>query len=197
MDWNAFYSSLGIPASNPVSPYMTPSELQKLEEEIAASKALQASLGPIQEGPSWGQPTEMDIAAIDKWNADVSNGAVTPGPAMAYGAPKAETPASAAAAGVAEKPKAGGLVEALFGPAKNGLSGGLAGLLGVPANSGLLGALIASELPPSQAYAAANSAAREQAGAAIGHTGSGRSSGNLGGVSSSGRRYDFDRNEWI
>jgi hypothetical protein len=143
-------------------------------------------------------PTAMDIAA-------------------AYGPSSSSTPAAAAAtdvaspvtrvAGTMQPASRGGLLDLIFGPSKNGLHG-FAGLLGGPQAGGLLGMLLNQQpststpaaprsLTPSQSYASANSAARERAGRNIGHSGSGSSSGNLGGVSSSGRRYDLDRNEWV
>lgn len=51
---------------------------------------------------------------------------------------------------------------------------------------------------PSDAYDMANSEARRKASQSIGgSSSSGNSSGNLGGVSSSGRRYDYDNNVWV
>jgi hypothetical protein len=51
---------------------------------------------------------------------------------------------------------------------------------------------------PSQQYNTVNSNARAKASQKIGgSSSSGSSSGNLGGVSSSGRRYDYDNNKWV
>lgn len=51
---------------------------------------------------------------------------------------------------------------------------------------------------PSDSYNLANQTARAKASQSIGGSAaSGSSSGNLGGVSSSGRRYDYDNNVWV
>lgn len=99
-----------------------------------------------------------------------------------------------------------GLISLLTG----GKTKGLAGLLSGMGDGGLLGLLNGSTAPrrsfgsgsqgmtPGQQYDAANREARAKASQRVGGSGgSGDSSGNLGGVSSSGRRYDYDRNKWV
>lgn len=96
-----------------------------------------------------------------------------------------------------------GLISLLTG----GKTKDLAGLLSGMGEGGLLGLLSGGNAPqrptsqmqtPSQQYDATNREARAEASQRIGGSrGSGSSSGNLGGVSSSGRRYDFDRNKWV
>jgi hypothetical protein len=188
------------------SPYMTASERAQLEQQMAASKALQSGYTgqaptavagvPLPRPRPWEAPTSIDVASAYAPAAPVN-------PAVA-----AATGAASPVANVTGQMKpaqGGGLLDLLFGPSKNGMSG-LLGLLGGPQAGGLLGMLMqqrpaAASAPrsvtPSQAYALANSAARERAGALIGHSGSGSSSGNLMGVSSSGRRYDLDTNQWV
>jgi len=99
-----------------------------------------------------------------------------------------------------------GLISLLTGGKTNGLSGLLSGM----GEGGLLGLLGGGNRPqrtvrpisqvqmPSQQYDTANREARAKASQKIGGSReSGNSSGNLGGVSSSGRRYDYDRNKWV
>jgi hypothetical protein len=199
-----------MPATPATSPYMTGPERLKLEQQIAASKALQAGYTgqaptavagvPLPRPRPWEAPTSIDVASA--YAPAVPVNPVNPAVAAAAGAANPVTNVT----GQMKPAQSGGLLDLLFGPSKNGMSG-LLGLLGGPQAGGLLGMLMqqrpsapATAAPrsvtPSQAYALANSAARERAGALIGHSGSGSSSGNLMGVSSSGRRFDLDTNQW-
>ena len=59
------------------SPYMTANERAQLEQQIAQSKAMQATMGNapktmMASGPAWNDPTELDLAAIDKWNGGMA-----------------------------------------------------------------------------------------------------------------------------
>lgn len=106
-----------------------------------------ASVRPSWTMPAWNQPTRMDIAAIDKRNAD----AASLDSLLAYtkGIPDATAinPAVVAATNPATpnanvtasmKPRGhGGLLDLIFGPSKNGLSG-LPGLVGGPNQGGIL-----------------------------------------------------------
>jgi len=196
-----------MPASPAVSPYMTGPERLKLEQQIAASKAMQATMGqtptavasapPLPQMRPGFAPSSMDLPA-----AYAPAAPVNPAVAAATGAANPVTNVT----GQMKPATSGGLLDLILGPSKNGMSG-LLGLLGGPQAGGLLG-LLSQQRPaatasaprsvtPSQAYALANSAAREMAGALIGHSGSGSSSGNLMGVSSSGRRFDLDTNQWV
>ena len=146
--WNNFYSSI-IPAAPSYHPGMMGRGLP-----LSAVDRLPrgtAGIDPIgwkpPTGPAWNEPTSIDLAAIDKWNAGMGN---NPSTALAYAPAAPVTPAVSAAtnlgnpvtnvtASLKSQPR-GGLLDLLFGPSKNGL-GGLAGLLGGPGAGGLVGML--------------------------------------------------------
>jgi len=155
------------------SPYMTASERAMLEQQVAASKALQAAQGQTPTAvanvplprirPAWA-PSVIDLAAISQQPA---KGSLDELLAYAKAMPdKYAVPATNATAGVA-KPvtnvtaplkaqPGGGLLDLIFGPSKNGQRG-LAGLLGGPQAGGLFGMLSEPRAAtPAQAYAAAN-----------------------------------------
>lgn len=138
------------------SPYMTANERAQLEQQIAQSKAMQATMGNtpktmMASGPAWTDPTELDLAAIDKWNSGMAGDS---GSMLAMFPDKTVNPAVAAATSAGNpvtnvtgkmQPtnRGGGLAELLFGPSKNGMSG-LAGLLGGPGAGGLMGQMTSS-----------------------------------------------------
>jgi hypothetical protein len=150
--WDAFYSGIlpsspgirpswTLPASANFSPYMTASERAQLEQQMAASKALQsgdtgqaptAVAGvPLPRPRPWEAPTSMDVAS-----AYAPAAPVNPAVAAATGATNPVTNVT----GQMKPAQSGGLLDLLFGPSKNGMSG-LLGLLGGPQAGGLLGML--------------------------------------------------------
>lgn len=206
------------------SPYLTAAEQQQLAQQIAASQALQASTGQrptaVATGPSWNTPTSIDLAAINATKSKM------PGPSLesllsyakALPDKTAANPAVAAATAAANpnnvsaatNPQTlGGLFHLLFGGGGSGgaKAGGMGLLSLLPQAQPQAPRTLSYSMPgltPSQSYSKANQDAIARASASIGGTGgsssrssSGGSSSNLGGVSSSGRRYDYDNNQWV
>lgn len=212
--WNSFYTGIVPPRGtgawgtntptwaqpSPVgSPYLSASERARLEQQLAQSKALQANMLPTPataSGPAWNQPTELDLAAIDKWNAGMSGDtgsmlsmfpetAVNPAVAAATGA---GNPVTNVTGKMQPANRNGGLLDLIFGPSKNGMSG-LAGLLGGPDAGGLLGMLGQRSTSPASSTAPTHKQARDAAE---------RSGQTVSGTPSKhGRYFNFDTNSWM
>ena len=128
---------------------------QSMIDSTFASLPTWASPDPaVASGPSWNQPTELDMAAIDKWSTGMPGG--SPEYAMAMLPTAQPTPAVAAASSLANpdvtnvqgtmlpRRSGGGFLEMLMGPSKNGLDG-LPGLLGGPQQGGILQMLLGGD----------------------------------------------------
>lgn len=205
------------------SPYLTAAEKQLLAQQIAASQALQGQQGqtavasnsvplpiPRPTTSSYWSPetaaalspnaTPDDLLAYAKSINSPGNPAVTA--AANLGAKKPVTQVTAAM-----QPRRQGLFDLLFGGKAGGgwqAGSGLAALLSQAQQSPRTLSYAKDGLTPSQSYSKTNQDAIARASAKIGGTGgsssqssSGGSSSNLGGVSSSGRRYDYDNNQWV
>lgn len=152
-------------------------------------------------GPAWNEPTELDLAAIDKWNGGMSgysgsmlamfpDSPVNPAVAAATGA---GNPVSNVQGTMLPRRSGGGFLEMLLGPSKNGMDG-LPGLLGGPGAGGILGMLGGQDdgaaprsLPRKSTV---NHKAARDAAERSGQTVSGT-------PSSSGRYYNSDTNTWM
>lgn len=153
--WGSNRPAMAAPGS--YSPYMTANERAQLEQQIAQSKAMQATMGNtpktmMASGPSWNDPTELDLAAIDKWDGGMSGDT---GSMLAMFPDSPVNPAVAAATGAGNpvtnvqgamlpRRSGGGFLEMLMGPSKNGMSG-LPGLLGGPQQGGILQMLLGGD----------------------------------------------------
>lgn len=177
---------------------------QSMIDSTFASLPTWASPEPaVASGPSWNQPTELDLAAIDKWSAGMPGG--SPEYAMAMRPAAQPTPAVAAASSLANpavtnvqgtmlpRRSGGGFLEMLFGPSKNGMDG-LPGLLGGPGAGGILGMLggaDAGAVPRSlPRKSTVNHKASRDAAERSGQTVSGT-------PSKHGRYYNSDTNTWM
>lgn len=203
------------------SPYLTASEKQQLAQQLAASQALQGQGQttvannqvplPIPR-PTYWPPTTAAALSPNATTDDLL--------AYAKSINKPGNPAASAAANLgsrrpvtkvtaAMQPQHRGLFDLLFGGGGfGGSKGGGMGLLSLlPQAQPQAPRTLSYSMPgltPSQSYNKANQDAIARASASIGGTGgsssqssSGSSSNNLGGVSSSGRRYDLDNNTWV
>lgn len=198
-----------MPAITPpgaYSPYMTANERAQLEQQIAQSKAMQATMGNapktmMASGPAGNGPTELDLAAIDKWNGGMAGDT---GSMLAMFPDSPVNPAVAAATGAGNpavtnvqgamlpRRSGGGFLEMLFGPSKNGLDG-LPGMLGGPGMGGILGMLGGSDgaVPRSlPRKSTVNHKAARDAAERSGQTVSGT-------PSKHGRYYNSDTNTWM
>lgn len=153
-------------------------------------------------GPAWNEPTELDLAAIDKWSGGMSGDT---GSMLAMFTDSPVNPAVAAATGAGNpavtnvqgtmlpRRSGGGFLEMLFGPSKNGMDG-LPGLLGGPGAGGILGMLGGQDdgaaprsLPRKSTV---NHKAARDAAERSGQTVSGT-------PSKHGRYYNSDTNTWM